>query len=261
MRNFFLIISFLFPLKLLSLEISAQYEISYGIFKKLGVAEATLQIDEDGNYKSTLIARATGLARILSNGLTEYYSSEGIVENDIFIPKKFIRHTQRAHRERKTIHYFDHQNKIIRTSTFDQKEVTKFDTSFRPSKEIERSHQESTLPYYAKNDILSLFLNLNHVIKEFQPDKRYTLHAIGASRSNGEIFIFYPNLEFEKKHFDSLETLNLIVTINRDIFSSEKGELLISINEHGFCSKAVLKNVLFFGDIVGRMISFNELHD
>ncbi len=44
------------------------------------------------------------------------------------------------------------------------------------------------------------------------------------------------------------------VVVNDDIFASDKGELLINLRDDGLCTQAILKDVLFFGDIRGEMI-------
>ena len=41
------------------------------------------------------------------------------------------------------------------------------------------------------------------------------------------------------------------VVLNEPIFSSSKGELLIYLDSDGLAVKAVLEDVLLFGDIVG----------
>ena len=43
----------------------------------------------------------------------------------------------------------------------------------------------------------------------------------------------------------------LIVTIYQKIFASKEGKLYIVLNSEGIAKKAVLKDVIMFGDIVG----------
>jgi len=50
----------------------------------------------------------------------------------------------------------------------------------------------------------------------------------------------------------------LIVFINQKIFASKRGELYLDLNDDGICTKAVLKDVIFFGDIRGKLISLKE---
>ena len=54
-------------------------------------------------------------------------------------------------------------------------------------------------------------------------------------------------LELEKGDF-------LTVILNDRIFASAKGELLINLDSSGLCEKAILEDVLLFGDIVGKRI-------
>jgi hypothetical protein len=46
----------------------------------------------------------------------------------------------------------------------------------------------------------------------------------------------------------------LKVVLNDRIFSSAQGELLISLGTDGLSEKAILEDVLLFGDIVGKRI-------
>jgi len=42
--------------------------------------------------------------------------------------------------------------------------------------------------------------------------------------------------------------------VHQDIFSSDKGELLLRIGDDGITQKAVLKDLIFFGDIRAERI-------
>ena len=46
----------------------------------------------------------------------------------------------------------------------------------------------------------------------------------------------------------------LVVIINQKIFSSKRGELYINLDDDGICTSAVLKDVIFFGDIRGKLV-------
>ena len=114
------------------------------------------------------------------------------------------------------------------------------------------------LEFFTKNDLLSLFFNLNELI-EFKDTKNYSFNAVGANKTDGKIDLLIPSknkIQQINKTMKKEKEKKLIVYINQKIFGSEKGELLLSLNNEGFCSIAILKDVIFFGDIVGEMIDF-----
>jgi hypothetical protein len=46
----------------------------------------------------------------------------------------------------------------------------------------------------------------------------------------------------------------LTAIIHQKIFASERGELILAIDKEGITEKAVLKDVLFFGDVMAERI-------
>lgn len=230
--------------------LQASYDISYGLFGKLGDAGARLEINGD-RYKAVIKARATGLARVLSNGMKEIYTSTGTIKDGVFIPSKYTEHTIKGHKDKKVTYVFDHKNKTIRAHTDRKDKKTVLQDGKRVSTWQKRDYSE-VIEFYAKDDILTLFFNIKHRFGTFEADKRYRLKAIGASSKDADIYVFKPTPQQKQKLFDGGGTYHLIVTVNKDIFESQKGELLLTLNEEGLCQQAVLEDVLLFGDITGK---------
>ncbi|MGE4473534.1 MAG: hypothetical protein AB7D20_12100, partial [Sulfuricurvum sp.] len=61
-----------------------------------------------------------------------------------------------------------------------------------------------------------------------------------------------------KKTLDLQSGDFLQVVLNDRIFSSANGELQINLASDGLCEKAVLEDVLLFGDIVGQRIHSDQ---
>ncbi len=83
------------------------------------------------------------------------------------------------------------------------------------------------------------------------------LYAIGANKNNGRIDVVFPKgeeIEKLKKELEIEEGIFVKVVLNDRIFSSANGELLINLDQDGLCEKAILEDVLLFGDIVGKRI-------
>lgn len=249
--------------------IEASYDISYGFFGKLGVAHTIVTIDHN-NYSIKIVAKATGLAKILSNGKEEIYISTGTIANNTFIPKSFIKHAYSNNKKRTKKYTFDYtNNKILlekETHRLEQVNKNPFhqnyennDIIMEPETKWVKEQSSETLDYFSSNDLLSLFFNMNKFVPNFNQGSNYSLTAIGASKDKGKIDIIIPRGEKYKDLENSLEiesSKKFIAYINQKIFSSKRGELFISLNDYGICNKAVLKDVLLFGDIIGEMTDF-----
>ena len=239
------LLSFIF-----SQNINKQYTISYGIFGQLGIANAVIKVDKQNNYIIKMDAYATGFSAFLSQHKHEIYISKGEIINNQFVPSNFSKFVKNDVKTRKSFYNIDHKNKIVKVKN------TKTSLN-KTTQKWEKVTASKTLEYYAKNDILSLFFNLKYYIKDFKQGKEYDLHAIGANENNGIINVIVPtNKQFNNinKNLKSTQDTILKVFINQKIFSSKRGELLISLDKNGLCDTALLKDVLMFGDIKGKLI-------
>ena len=204
--------------------LEAEYAISYAIFGKIGQAEARLQV-QNNRYHIEIKAEATGIAKFMSNQRIERYSSSGIIENGRLQPERFILETRKGKYFKKEHHFlFDHLQKKVKhlTYTIDKEE---------------KRENEEILSYYARDDILTLFFNLRFYLQQECKTGKCTLVAAGANEKDGRVDI----ISLGKNRFK--------VTLHRRIFASKQGEMEIHINEMGICDFALLKDVVFFGDV------------
>jgi len=223
--------------------IIASYKVSFGIFGRIGTADAVLKIDKDNRYKISIEAKAKGLAKVLSGGRVERYESEGKVIDGVLVPDKYLGITKTNSKRREKLYLFDHKNKKIT--------MIKFTT--RDGKTTKSSEY---LKYYAKNDILSLFFNIKYFLNDFDFKGKKVLYAVGANKKDGRVDIIAPTgkeLEKLKQDIGRKNGHFLIVFINQKIFASKRGELFLDINDEGIALKAVLKDVILFGDIRGKL--------
>ncbi len=222
--------------------IAADYDVSYGIIGDVGKAHATLNIEE-GTYKISIQVEGKGLAKFFSKGRKEVYESTGVLKDGDFIPNLFVKNRTWGSKQQRKRYFFNH----------DKKEIVVIKTDVNGGK-VEESRE--LLPYYAPNDILTLFFNLRTLIgKDLRPDKKIQLHAVGANKHDGHLSIEVPNKKLEKKIKGLLKRDDnlLIVILNQKIFSSKNGEFFVNITQKGLCDRVVLKDVLFYGDLVGKM--------
>ena len=251
-----ILIVLLFLNTIFAKDIVATYKVSFGIFGQIGIAKASLHVKDD-RYKINIMAKSTGFASFISGGRTESYESRGKVSDGILLPEIYKKIVQKKvnisdalSSESKTvikkytlIYKFNHKDKKII--------ATKIKTKGK-----NRSEHNEVLKFYAKNDVLSLFFNLKKLFPDLRIKKRYILHAAGADKKSGDIKLFpATKKEFSRLMSDKLDNLKFMKVILSDkIFSSKRGELYLALDGNGICEKAVLKDVIFFGDIRGRLI-------
>ena len=242
-------------------KMEASYDVSYGIFGRLGIATASIEI-QNNKYMIKMMASATGMAKFLSNGKKEIYTSSGLVQGNTFIPQTYTKISKNNKKDIRKIYTFDHINNKIsvqRTSNRLTNTVKKGLLGEKEEKKWIKKSSVKDLKYFASNDLLSLFFNIKHIIPNLDKGNTYKLKAVGANKNNGLINIIIPSGNEYKsleKDLNIKSSEKFIVQINQKIFSSKKGELFISLNKFGICNKAVLKDVVMFGDIVGIMTAF-----
>jgi hypothetical protein len=217
--------------------LSASYEVSYGIFQTMGTAEARFEIKDDQTYNIRIEAKTTGIAKFLSNNRIESYESYGNVINGRLVPLKYVKVRQTDSKKTIKIYTFDHPNQKVWKENIKSDEWDKVEHDF-----------------YAAEDILTLFFNLN-TYTQARHDRVF--YAIGGSGKDGRINVVFPKnevLQGMKKTLEMDDGDFLKVILNDRIFASSNGELLINLGKDGLCDKAVLVDVLFFGDIVGKRV-------
>ena len=225
-------------------KMSADYDVGFGVFGNVGVVNAKIT-QEGSTYKIKVVAKAKGLAAVLSNNREEIYESIGEIKNGNLLPRLFIKRKTRGAKTDIKRYFFNHKNKNVELRV----------TKVRGKK---RTDTKKKLDYYAENDILTLFFNLKNILNDFKVKEPTVLYAVGANRKDGKIDIFSP----KDKQLDMIVNLlgvneNIIVAIiNQKIFSSARGELYMNLNDKGICTKAILKDVLLFGDIRGEIKRF-----
>ena len=242
-------------------KIDVSYDVSYGILGKLGTAHASVDI-QNNTYTIEVVAKATGMARILSKGREEIYTSSGTIKGSTFIPLVYTKISKNNSKNIKKVYTFDYENSkvvINKTNLRLKSTLIQSITGTKEKNKWVKTQSVQDLKYFAPNDLLSLFFNIKKAIPNFDKGSHYDIKAVGANKENGIINIIIPE---GKKYKDLDKSLNIkssekfIAQINQKIFSSKKGELFISLNQHGICDKAVLKDVVMFGDIVGEMTDF-----
>jgi hypothetical protein len=221
---------------------SAAYDVEYGWFKALGDAKANLMVNGQ-NYHIMIEAKTQGLAKLLSRNREEVYESFGTVTQKGYLPLKFIQYKQWSDKAERTTYIFDHA----------AKKVLKIKEKYEDGKLVDRGEEQNK--YYADNDILTLYFNISDDFKGMKAGSQKVYYAVGANPKDGRVDLIIPGatkLEEIKDTFEGVRAASYVVVyINQKIFSSDRGELWIAFDEKSDCARAVLKDVLLFGDVRG----------
>ncbi len=221
--------------------IEAEYRVDYGVFGKVGEATGLLEQNAT-HYHIVTEGRTTGFAKVLSGGIVEKYESRGKVVDGKLLPLEFIKSRTKRHKRSVKSFKFDYDKKIIT--------ITK--RIYKRGKLVATTHD--TLPFFATDDLLTLFFNVQKRLKS----AKGTLHlkAVGGDRKSGAVDIVIPEGKELQKIKKLLRTdgFYIIVIIHQKIFSSKNGVLYIVLDDTGIAKKAMLKDVIMFGDIVGKLV-------
>ena len=219
--------------------IYADYNVSYGIFGKIGVAKAILE-KKPTSYLIDIKLEATGLAKLLSGGREEHHISQGHIVNGLMISDLYQVIKSHGDIVVNKEYWVDHK----------QKKIKKKYKKYKQGQLV--SDRTSYLTFYSKDDLLTLYFNLDSAIKNKKQSNTYLFKAVGAERQDGKVSVYIPKedeLRFYKKELGETSQWYATVIIHQQIFSSKEGRLMLGVAKDGITNKAVLKDVIFFGDI------------
>ena len=223
--------------------LDATYSVSYGIFGELGISEAHLETD--GNtYTIEVSARTTGIVKRLSQDRQEHYTSRGHIVDGMFVSDSL--EVRRSHGDKASIkrYVIDHK----------KKKVIKSYIKKRAGKVYQ--NESKVLDFYSKDDLLTLYFNLPKVI-DLKKAGSYALSAVGAEKQQGKVSIVVPDTQHRvlyektlgKGAFDYLTAI-----VYQKLFESNRGELMIAIGRDGIAEKAVLKDLILYGDLTAKRV-------
>ena len=248
MKQIFILLSiFVFFITTANAEtIEANYKVEFGIFGEIGIANATLTRDAN-SYEIDVELEATGLAKKLSGNRKEHHVSKGHIENGVMVSDLYQVIKSHGSKTTNKVYIVDHNTKI----------VTKSYKHWRDGKIT--SDSNSTMDYYSKDDLLTLYFNLANIIEDKEKSEAYTFKAVGAEKQNGSVDVIIPKSDELGEFKESVGEKDkdgwyARAIIHQDIFSSDKGELLLRIGADGVTQKAVLKDLILFGDIRAKRL-------
>ena len=222
----------------------ALYKVSFGVIGEIGKARAHLEKEGD-RYRIEVIGEATGMAKALSKNRKEKQVSQGHIREGLLVPDSYSVIRSFGNKVITKVYTIDHENRSveqINEKTEDGKLVWK---------------ESKVLDFYADNDLLTLYFNIGTLIPEKEKKATYAFKAVGAEKQQGSVEVIVPDREERagyEKNLGKGAAWYLTAIIHQKIFSSSKGELILSIDESGITQKAMLKDVMMFGDILAERV-------
>jgi hypothetical protein len=105
------------------------------------------------------------------------------------------------------------------------------------------------LKFYAKDDLLTLYFNMDKAIKE--KGKTYIMKAIGLEKQKGIVKVTVPSdakvASYKKDLGQSADWYAKALIVQKN-FRKKKGDILLSVDNDKFIKKAVIKDILMYGD-------------
>ena len=212
------------------------YKATFGIFGTVGTIHNTLTQNKK-TYKIETTVMLAGLAKIIMGGQTEHYISKGHMVKGMMVSDNYTMISLKKDEKKVKEYHIDHKHK----------RVTKIYKKWKNQKLI--VEEKKVLKFYAKNDLLTLYFNMNHALTK--QGKTYHFKAVGLEKQKGIVQVTVPSDSQSTMYQKDLgPTANwyakaLIVQEN---FRKNKGDILLSVDEDGFIKKAVIKDVLMYGD-------------
>jgi len=240
MKKLLILLSFLTLSTLNAETITADYRVEFGIFGEIGVANAVLTRDEN-SYEISVKLEATGMTKTLSGDRKEHHISKGHIENGVMVSDMYQIIKSHGTTTINKIYRADHETKT----------VSKMYKRWKNG--VLTKDKMTTIDFYSKDDLLTLYFNLDKKIVDKKMSNSYTFTAIGAEKQQGSVDVEIPSAtelpEFTEALGSDESSWYARAVIHQNIFSSDKGELMLKIAEDGITEKAVLKDLIFFGDI------------
>jgi len=212
------------------------YKATFGIFGTVGTIENRLTKDNK-TYKIETTVNLAGMAKMILGGQTEHYISKGHMVNGLMVSDSYTMISTKKNQKKLKEYHIDHQ----------RKHVTK---RYRKWKNGKLLHDEKqTLDFYAKDDLLTLYFNMDKAITK--KGKVYHFKAVGLEKQKGKVQVTVPtDAQSASYQKDLGETANWYAKarIVQENFRNKQGDILLSVDKDGFIKKAVIKDILLYGD-------------
>ena len=217
-------------------EIQVNYKATFGIFGTVGNIYNTLKQNKK-SYQIDTTVKLAGLAKMIMGGQTEHYVSKGHMEKGKMVSDFYQMVSKTKHKKVSKEYHIDHKHKF----------VTKRYRKWKDGKLVEDTKKR--LIFYAKDDLLTLYFNMDKHIT--QKGKVYKIKAVGLEKQKGIVKITVPTdakaASYKKDLGKSADWYAKALIVQKN-FRKKKGDILLSVDKDRFIKKAVIKDILLYGD-------------
>lgn len=214
------------------------YVAKFGIFGTVGMLKTKITNQSD-SYELVTDIELRGMAKLILDNHEERHTSKGHVVNGLMVSDTYTIKQDRGTKKVKKEYKINHKEKT----------VSKRVREWKKGKLVK--DKKENLKFYAKDDLLTLYFNLNNAIKNKKKGKRYLFKAVGLEKQEGKAYITVPNttqLPSYQKDLGNSAAQYAKVLIHQRNFRKKKGDILLSVSQDGFIEKSVIKDVLLYGD-------------
>ena len=243
----YLFLSLLFVTSIYAEMKSVDYRIEFGIVGEVGRVHTEYTSTAKSYMIDTHVKAVGTLAKTVTRNLKEEHICKGIIRKGKRIATSYEMKKTFGEYKTNTLYMVNHKTKKLTKefSEWTKNEHGKYKLSY---------HYKDRLGYVSDDDMVTLFLNLSYKIKDKFTPKHYTFRAIGADIKRGIVDINIPTKKEAKQMQKLLGKPNrgewlMNFVMHRKLYGSKKGELMVRMGKDSTIEKAVLKDLLFFGDV------------
>ena len=236
-RNFLLLYIFLQTVLFAGVK-EIDYRGTFGIFGTVGTIKNRIERKEK-SYRIETTVTLAGMAKMLLGGQTERYLSKGHIENGLMVTDYYRMVSRKKGKVTTKEYIIDHRSHSV-VKRYKREKGGKVLKSYTKK-----------LDFYAKDDLLTLYFNMDRHIRDHQGQHRFRLKAVGLEKQKGIVQITVatpkevPAYKEDLGKSASWYAKALIVQKN---FRKKKGDILLSADTDGYIRKAVIKDILLYGD-------------
>jgi ribosomal protein S9 len=219
--------------------IHINYEAKFGILGRVGKIDNKIIIN-GGKYTIDTTLKLYGIAKMLLGNQKEHYISKGRFVSGKFIPNYYSMSTIKSDKKSLKEYFFDHKRKSL----------TRVKKKWRDGK---ITTNDKRVMSYATDDLLTLYFNMNRHIQEHKNQHNFTLNVAGLERQKGKVTISVATKRDIKKYRDDLgssASWYAKAHIVQKSFKNKSGDILLSVSKDGYIKKAVIKDLVMYGDAV-----------
>ncbi len=224
------------------------YDIDFLFFEKAATAKVRFY-EYKGKYFATLSAETKGVVGFFTNYRKHYYkSSFDIVDQGRRVQtRKFERDVINGNGKERTVHFLDYTSQTHFWFLFSGGEL----------KERSRDPIPEGVIY---DDILAFFYNFrNGVYGDLKKGGTYKIDTLPEKSMKNITTYISTEKEQEQFRINENRTQNnemlLKVTIPKDVFNTETGELVFWASNHYIPLETTIKDYLLLGDLHGKLTS------